>query len=110
MVLSLIWNDLRKHKKQKVKVEQIKTNMNVSILDWSFRRICKMCMKLLTANRCYALNGRTVHLLSQGEVDMSAATGQASDAHDVVAQSSDAEIEEVLGSETEVEISVVDKQ
>ena len=37
----------------------------------------KFYMKLLTANRYYALNDRTNNMLSQGEVDMSAATSSA---------------------------------
>ena len=35
----------------------------------------KLYMKLLTADRYYALNGRTMNMLSRGEVDMSATTG-----------------------------------
>ena len=65
-------------------------------------------MKLLTANRYYALNDRTIHLLSQGEVDMSATSAEfgAAPASNTVSY---AEIEEVLDSGTEVEIPVADK-
>ena len=69
-------------------------------------------MKLLTASRYYALNNRTTHLISQGEVDMSATTGvtfgfgSGAAANNV----SDAEVEELLGIETEVGIFVVDKK
>ena len=35
----------------------------------------KLYMKLLTANRHYALKDRDINLLLQGEVDMSATTG-----------------------------------
>ena len=67
-------------------------------------------MKLLTANRYYALNDRTINLLSQGEVDMSATTGvtfgfgSGAAANNV----SDAEVEEVLDIGAEVNIFVVD--
>ena len=69
-------------------------------------------MKLVTANRYYALNNRTIHLLSQGEVDMSATTGvtfgfgSGAAANNV----SDAEVEELLDIETGVEISIVDNK
>ena len=63
----------------------------------------KLYMELLTANRYYALNDRTVHLLSQGEVDMSATSAEfgAAPASNTV---SDAEFAEVVDIETEVEI------
>ena len=65
-------------------------------------------MILLTANRNYALSGHTIHLLSQGEVDMSATSAEfgAVPASNTV---SDAEVEELLDSKTEVELFVVDK-
>ena len=67
-------------------------------------------MKLLTANRYYALNDRTVNMLSRGEVDMSATTGITLGFASMAASKtvSDAEVEELLGIETEVEIFVVD--
>ena len=34
----------------------------------------KLIMKLLTANKYYALNGRTINLLMKGDIDMSATT------------------------------------
>ena len=68
----------------------------------------KLYMNILTASRYYALNDRTVHLLSQGEVDMSATSAEfgAVPASNTV---SDAEFAEVIDIETEVEIFVVDK-
>ena len=65
-------------------------------------------MKLLTANRYHALNDRTIHLLSQGEVDMSATAAEfgAVPASSTVSY---AEVEELLDIETEVGIFVVDK-
>ena len=65
-------------------------------------------MKLLTANRYHALNERTIHLLSQGEVDMSATSAEFG-AVPAPNTASDAEVEELLDSETEVEFPVVGK-
>ena len=67
-------------------------------------------MKLLTANRYRALNDRTIHMLSQGEVDMSATTGVVFGfTNGASSNVSDAEVEELLDTETEVEMFVVDK-
>ena len=68
----------------------------------------KLYMKLLTANRYYALNDRTINMLSQGGVDMSATSSEfgAVPASKTV---SDAEVKELIDIETEVEIFVVDK-
>ena len=67
-------------------------------------------MKLLTANRYYALNDRTINFSSQGEVDMSATTSAVFSGNNHASNTaSDAEVEEVFGIETEVEIFVVDK-
>ena len=68
-------------------------------------------MKLLTASRYYALNDRTIHMLSKGEVDMSATTGVVFGFASMAAAGnvSDAAVEELLDSETEVEIFVADK-
>ena len=65
-------------------------------------------MELLTANRYYALNDRTIHLLSQGEVDMSATSAEFG-AVPASTTLSDAGVEELLVSETEVEFFVVVK-
>ena len=68
----------------------------------------KLYMNLLTAKRYYALNDRTIHFLSQGEIDMSATTAElgSAPASNTV---SDADVVHLLDSETEVVISVVDK-
>ena len=69
----------------------------------------KLYMELLTADRYYALGDRTIHLLSQGEVDMSATSAEFGFANGAAANSvSDAEVGELLGSETEVDMFVVD--
>ena len=67
-------------------------------------------MKLLTTNRYCALNDRTTHLLSQGEVDMSVTSAEFGFGSGAAANNvSDAEVEELLDIETEVETFVVDK-
>ena len=65
-------------------------------------------MELLTANRYYALSDRTINMLSQGEVDMSATSAEFG-AVPASNTARDAEVEELLNIETEVEICVVDK-
>ena len=100
---------LKKNEIQKVKVDVSKANIKtLSTLIGILSEDVKLYMKLLTANRYYALNDRTVHLLSQGEVDMSAT---AAEFGAVLASNtvSDAEVGELFDIETEVEISVADK-
>ena len=65
-------------------------------------------MELLTAHRCHALNDRTIHLVSQGEVDMSATSAEFG-AVPASNTASDAEFAEVIDIATEVDIVVVDK-
>ena len=62
----------------------------------------------MTANRYHALNDRTINFLSQGEVDMSTTTAEfgSTPASGTV---SDSSVTELLDIETEVEISVIDK-
>ena len=71
----------------------------------------KLYMKWLTANRYYALNDRTINMLLQGEVDMSATTGITLGFGSMAASKtvSDAEAEELLDNETEVEMFLVDE-
>ena len=71
-------------------------------------------MKLLTANPYYALDDRTINMLSQGGVDMSATSSEFGVLNLVGAVPasktvSDAEVAELLDIEHEVGISVVDK-
>ena len=65
----------------------------------------KMYMKLLTADRHYALNDRTINLLLKGDIDMNAVE----DAEGHKISESDAEVVAIIDQETEVEIFVVDK-
>ena len=65
----------RKYGIQKVNVKLSKTSINtLSTLVIILSEYVKLYMKLLAANRYYALNDRTIHCLSQGEIDMSATT------------------------------------
>ena len=65
-------------------------------------------MKLLTAERHYALNDRTINLLLKGNIDMTASTSMKDGAND--AKGSDAEIVDLLDIENEVELFVIDKK
>ena len=65
----------------------------------------KLFMKLLTADRYYALNDRTINLLMKGDIDMSATTSEKGEE----IKESDAEVIDLLDIEEEVEIFVVDK-
>ena len=67
----------------------------------------QLCMTLLTANRHYALNYRTIALRMKGDIDMSAVGGEESTG--ASASISDAEVVAILEQETEVEIFVVDE-
>ena len=95
---------------KKVKVYSNKLNIKtLSTLIVISSEYVKLYMKLLTANRYCALSDRTIHLLSQGEVDMSATSAEFGFANGAAANNvSDAGVEELLGSETEVETFVVD--
>ena len=103
---------LKNNQIQNVKVDLTKINIKtLATLLGVLSEDVKLYMKLLTANRYYALNDRTINFLSQGEVDMSATTGVVFGFASLAAADnvSDAEVEEVLDIETEVEIFVVDK-
>ena len=96
-----------KYKKTKVDLSKIHIRTLSTLMGISSEDV-KLYMKLLTANRYYALNDKTIHCLSQGEIDMSATPAEFGDApasHKV----SDAEVVELFDLETEVEISVADK-
>ena len=100
---------LKRHEIQKGKVNSIKINIQtLSTLVGILSEDVKLYMELLTANRYYALNDRTIHLLSQGEVDMSATSAELG-AVPASNTASDAEFAEVVDIETEVGISVVDR-
>ena len=64
----------------------------------------KLFMKLVTSNRNYALNDRTIALLMKGDIDMSVMVVEIEES-----SPNDKEITKILETETEVEIFVVDK-
>ena len=66
----------------------------------------KLYMKLLTSNRYYALNDRTINLLLKGEIDMSATQSEEEQRKPTA---SDEEIIDILDKETEVEVFRVEK-
>ena len=65
----------------------------------------KLYMKLVTLNRYYALNDRTIALLMKGDIDMSVVVGREIEYY----SASDQAVREIQKTETEVEIFVVDK-
>ena len=93
---------------QKVKVDLSKLNIKkiakrVGVLSEDV----KLYMYLPTAKRYYALNDRTINLLMKGNVDMSATTGEAGEGDKNTV--SDAEVKDIVNSEKEVEMFIVDK-
>ena len=94
---------------QKVRVGLTKINIKtLSSLIGILSEDVEMYMKLLTANRYYALKDRTIHCLSQGAVDMSAITAEFGSTP-ASSTGSDSAVTDLLDIETEVEIFVVDK-
>ena len=91
---------------QKVKVDLSKFN-----IEKAAKRIgelsesVKMYMHLPTAKRYYALSDRTFNLLMNGNIDMSATTGDGGGVNSV----SDAEFVEITVKEKTVELFIVDK-
>ena len=65
----------------------------------------KLHMELLTSNRYYALNDRTINLLMKGDIDISATVGEDYEAISI----SDAEVIPIIAKETKVEVVVVGK-
>ena len=82
---------------QKVKVDLSKININkiakrIGVLS----EAVKLNMYLPTSKRYYALNDRTMNLLMEGDIDMSAAVGQEA----VLNTTSDAEFVDITVKET----------
>ena len=65
----------------------------------------KLFMKLVKSKRHYALNDRTIALFSKGEIDTSSIVGT----EVIEVMESDAEVQQLILLETEVEIFVVDE-
>ena len=101
---------LKKKEIQKATVDLTKINIKtLASLIEDLSEDVKLHMKVLTANRYHALNDRTIHLLSQGEVDMSATTAEVGSTP-ASNTASDAEVVEMLDLGAEVGISVADKK
>ena len=83
----------------KIKIKTLATQIGVLSED------VKLFMKLVTSNRYYALNDRTIALLMKGDIDMSVVVGREIEYY----SASDQAVREILKTETEVEIFVVDK-
>ena len=84
------------------------TKINIKTLATYLRYLSddvKLFMKLLTANKYYALNDRTINLLMKGDIDMSATTSGKSEE----IKESDATVISLLDIEKEIEIFIVDK-
>ena len=109
--LKLDLEKLKNNQIQNVKADLTKINIKtLATLLGVLSDDVKLYMKLLTTNRYYALNDLAINFLSQGEVDMSATTSAVFSGNNHASNTvSDAEVEEVFGIETEVEIFVVDK-
>ena len=91
---------------QHVKVDLTKINIKTLATDLGhLSDDVKLFMKLLTADRYYTLNDRTINLLMKGDIDMSATTSEKGEE----IKESDAEVIDLLDIEKEVEIFVVDK-
>ena len=91
-----------------LKIDLTKINIKSLATDLSsLSNDVKLFMKLLTSERHYALNDRTINLLLKGNIDMTASTSMKDGGND--AKGSDAEIVDLLDFETEVEIFVIDK-
>ena len=91
---------------QKVNVDLTKINIKklasqIGILSEDV----KLIMKLLTSERYYPLNDRTINLLMKGDIDMSVTVGEEL----VKVGVSDVETVAIIAQEKEVEIFVVDK-
>ena len=98
---------LKKHETQNVKIDLTQININtLSTLIGILSEGVQLYMKLLTANQYHALNDRTINMLSQGEVDLSATSGVLLEPASMAAANdvSDADVQELLGSETEVDV------
>ena len=65
----------------------------------------EMYMYLLNSKRYYALNDRTINLLMNGDIDMSATTSETAE----VITGSDKEVVDLINVEQEVELFIVEK-
>ena len=96
---------LKQNQIQKVKVDLTKINIKTLATQIGvLSEDVKLFMKLVTSNRYYAINDRTINLLMKGDIDMSVMVVEIEES-----SPSDKEITKILETETEVELFVVDK-
>ena len=101
-------NKLKNNLIPNLKIDLTTININSLASDLSnVSNDVKLFMKLLTAERHYALNDRTINLLLKGNIDMTASTSMKDGTND--AKGSDEDIVDLLDIETEVELFVIEK-
>ena len=88
-----------------IDLTQIDINMLTSQIDVLSDAV-ELYMRLLTSNIYYVLNDRTIHLLMKGDIDMSAVTDN--DSAETLKER-DAVVQDLLATETDVDLFVVDK-
>ena len=87
---------LKNNQIQSVKVDLIKINIRTLATQLGvLSEYVKLYMKLLTSNRYYALNDRTINLLMKGDIDMSVVVGEEA----IVNTISDAELVVIIVEE-----------
>ena len=97
---------LKNNQTQNVKIDLTKINIKTLATQLGvLSEDVELYMKLLTSNRYYALNDRTINLLMKGNIDMSVVVGEEA----IVNTISDAELVDIIAEEREVESFVVDK-
>ena len=104
--IKLKLDKLKNGENQNVKVDLTKINIKkLASQVGLISQDVKLFMKLLTSNRYYALNDKSIDLLMKGDIDMSATSGDGSEQ----ITESDSKVQDLLELETEVEIFIVDK-
>ena len=97
--VELDFEKFKNNRVQNVKVDLPKVNIRTLALQVGFlSEDVKLYMKLLTSNIYYDLNDRTINLLMEGDIDMSATTSGKAEG----VKESDSEVIDLLGVEKEV--------
>ena len=97
---------LKNNQTQKVKIDLTKINIKTLATQLGvLSEDVELYMKLLTSNRYYALNDRTINLLMKGDIDMSATTSGPAE----VITDSYKEVVDLINVEQEVELFTVEK-
>ena len=97
---------LKNDQAQDVKIDLTKVNIKTLATQIEVvREDVKLYMELLTSKRYYALNDRTINLLMEGDVDMSATTGETYEGNLLGGgEPSDSEFQKIAKTETKVEV------